>query len=214
MNAGYDAPVQTPPYRILTERLCIRCWAPTDAPLLQDAVETSLAHLQPWMPWAHDEPRPCAARVELLRGFRGAFDLDRDYVYGLLDRDEREVVGGSGLHTRVGEGALEIGYWIRASRVGKGLATEATAALARVAFAVCGVDRVEIHVDPANEASLWIPRRLGFAEEATLRRRLPPGRAGAPRDAVVFTLFAGEAAGTQVATAPLEAYDAAGARVL
>jgi RimJ/RimL family protein N-acetyltransferase len=207
--------VHAPPYRILTERLCIRCWHPADAPLLADAVETSLEHLRPWMPWAHDEPLPPEARIELLRGFRGSFDLDRDYVYGLFDRDELEVVGGSGLHTRVGEGALEIGYWIRAGRAGQGLATEATAALARVALAVCGVDRVEIRVDPANEVSLRIPRRLGFVEEATLRRRLPPSTGdGARRDAVVFSLFADAAGKTPVATAALEAYDAAGTRVL
>jgi hypothetical protein len=97
-------------------------------------------------------------------------------------------------------GALEIGYWIRASAVGRGYAREATAALARVAIRVCGVDRVEIRVDPANEASLGIPRALGFAEEATLRRRLPAGEGEAPRDAVVFAVFADELDRTPVGT--------------
>lgn len=207
--------MRPPPYRIVTERLCIRCWEPTDAPRLKEAVDSSLDHLRPWLPWAHDEPQPPEAKIELLRRFRGGFDLGQDFVYGLLDRAESEVVGGSGLHTRVGEDALEIGYWIRASRVGERLATEAAAALSRVAFAVCGVDRVAIVVDPANEASLRIPRRLGFTEEATLRRRLPPGPGTeARRDAVVFSLFAGELAGTPVAGVGLEAYDAAGGRLL
>lgn len=167
------------------------------------------------MPWAHDEPQPLAAKVELLRGFRGRFDLGEDFVYALLDREEAEAAGGAGLHTRVGEGALEIGYWVRASRVGRGLATEATAALARVAFEIAGVDRVEIRVDPANEASLRVPRRLGFREEAVLRRRLPARPGGPPeRDAVLFALFADEVSSTPVASAALEAYDALGSRVL
>lgn len=167
------------------------------------------------MPWAHEEPQPLAAKAELLRGFRGRFDLDEDFVYGLLDRAETEVAGGAGLHTRVGEGALEIGYWIRASRVGEGLATEAAAALARVAFEVAGAQRVEIRVDPANEASLRVPRRLGFREEAVLRRRLPSRLGGPPeRDAVLFVLFADEVGETPVAAAPLEAYDELGVRVL
>ena len=119
-------------------------------------------------------------------------------------------VGGSGLHTRAGEGALEIGYWIRASAVGRGYAREATAALARVAIRVCAVDRVEIRVDPANEASLRIPRALGFAEEATLRRRLPAAAGEEPRDAVVFAVFADELDRTPVAQARLEAFDALG----
>jgi len=199
-----------PPYAIRTSRLTIRCWEPRDAPLLKDALDTSLDHLRPWMPWAADEPQPLERKVDLLQVFRGNFDLGEDFVYGVFTRDEAEVVGGSGLHTRVGPGALEIGYWIRASRIGSGLAQEATAALTLVAFRVCSVDRVEIHVDPANERSLRVPRALGFAEEATLRRRLPAGEGEVPRDAVVFELFADELEGSPVARAEIEAFDALG----
>jgi RimJ/RimL family protein N-acetyltransferase len=188
----------------------LRCWEPRDAPLLADAIDSSLDHLRPWMPWAHDEPRPLDERIGLLRGFRGRFDLGEDFVYGVFSRDGGEALGGSGLHTRAGDGALEIGYWIRASAVGRGYARETTAALATVAFRVCGIDRVEIRVDPANEASLRIPRALGFSEEATLRRRLPAGEGKPPRDAVVFALFADEVEGTPVSGAELEAFDALG----
>ena len=162
------------------------------------------------MPWAAEEPQPIEQKAELLRTFRGRFDLGEDFVYGVFTRDEREVVGGSGLHTRVGPGALEIGYWLRASRVGNGFVREAAAALTLVAFRVCGVDRVEIHVDPSNERSLRIPRALGFEEEAILRRRLPAGEGEAPRDSVVFALFADGLAGSPVADADLEAYDVLG----
>ena len=198
-----------PPYAIRTERLTIRCWDPRDAPRLKDALDTSLDHLRPWMPWAADEPKPVEEKAELLRAFRGRFDLGEDFVYGIFARDEREVIGGSGLHTRIGPDALEIGYWIRASHVGHGYAREATAALTKVAFRVCGIERVEIRVDPANEASLRVPRALGFTEEATLRRRLPAAE-GQPRDAVVFTLFADELDGSPVAVAAIEAYDVLG----
>jgi RimJ/RimL family protein N-acetyltransferase len=205
---------RTPPYRIETERLVVRCWDPHDAPLLKDALDTSLDHLRPRMPWAHDEPQPLAAKVELLRRFRGLFDLRQDFVYGILAADEREVVGGTGLHTRVGEDAFEIGYWIRASRVGEGLATETVAALTCVAFTVCGVDRLEIHVDPANEISCRIPRRLGYAEEATLRRRIPPlPPESSLRDVVVFTLLSEEFRASPLASLEVAAYDSAGGRV-
>ena len=73
------------------------------------------------MPWAHDDPQPLEEKVELLRGFRGRFDLGQDFVYGIFSADESEAVGGTGFHTRRGEGIFEIGYWIRASRVGEGL---------------------------------------------------------------------------------------------
>ena len=201
-----------PPYVLRTERLTIRCWEPRDAPLLKEALDTSLDHLRPWMPWAADEPKPVEEKAELLRLFRGRFDLGEDFVYGIFTRDESEVAGGCGLHTRVGGGALEIGYWIRASQTRRGLARETTAALTRVAFSVCGVDRIEIHVDPANVASLAVPRTLGFVEEGTLRRRLPAADGEPPRDMVVFTLLADEVGRTPVAQVGVEAYDALGRR--
>jgi RimJ/RimL family protein N-acetyltransferase len=197
-----------PPYRIATERLLIRCWDPGDARLAKEAVDESRDHLLPWMPWAEEE-KSLEEEVELLRGFRGRFDLGEDFIYGIFDRGEQEVVGGTGLHTRVGEGAYEIGYWIRASRAGEGLATEATAALTRVALELCGADRVELHIQPENAASLRIPEKLGYREEARLRRRLPGGL-----DKIIFTLFADELSGTPSAEAAVEAYDAVGQQLL
>jgi len=58
------------------------------------------------------------------------------------------VLGSTGLHTRVGAGAREIGYWIHQDYINQGLATEATAALTKVAFAIDQVTRIEIHCDP------------------------------------------------------------------
>jgi len=189
----------------------VRCWDPADAPALKEALDSSLDHLRPWMPWAADEPQSLEEKVKLLRRFRGQFDLGRDFVYGIFSTDESEVVGGTGLHTRVGEDAFEIGYWIRESRAGQGLATEATAALTRVAFELCGADRVEIRTDPANERSRAIPRKLGFTKEATLRRRL---RYPEPRDAVIYAMFRDGIAGTPASKAKFEAYDATGARAV
>jgi RimJ/RimL family protein N-acetyltransferase len=178
------------PYRIETERLVIRCYEPREAQLLKEAIDSSLEHLRPWMPWAVNEPQSLAQKTELIEFFRAAFLAGENFTYGIFCRDEAELLGGTGLHPRVGPGGLEIGYWIRASAVRQGLVTESSAALTRVGFEVCEADRVEIRIEPRNQASFGIPRKLGFVEEATLRRRLPPGRDGAPlRDVTIFTLF-------------------------
>jgi len=198
-----------PPYRIVTERLVVRCWDPRDAPLLKEAVDSSLDDLRPWMPWAADEPQTLDEKVELLRQFRGKFDLGHDFTYGIFDRDEAAVVGGTGLHTRVDPAAFEIGYWIRTDRTGRGLCTEATAALTRAAFELTEIERIEIRVDPANAASRAIPRKLGYTEEATLRQRLHYPEV---RDVVLYTLFREDFAASSFAS--VEAYDAAGERVL
>jgi RimJ/RimL family protein N-acetyltransferase len=174
-------------------------------------VDSSLEHLRPWMPWTVNEPQTLAEKVELLRHFRGQFDLDQDYIYAILSRDESKVVGGTGLHRRRGPGALEIGYWIRVDQVGHGLGTEAAAALTRVAFELTDVDRVEIRIDPTNDASRSIPRKLGYVEDGTLRGRLEyPER----RDVVIYSLFREEYAGSPATAVALDAFDAAGRRVL
>ena len=187
----------------------LRCWDPRDAPLLKDAVDSSLEHLREWMPWAHDEPEELAEKVVLLRRFRGNFDLGQDFVFGIFSPDESEVLGGTGLHTRTGEGAFEIGYWVRANRTRHGIATAATAALTRAGIEVGGADRIEIHVDPGNEPSLRIPRRLGFHEEGLLRRRLP-AHEGPRRDAVIFSLLAEDLAASPAAQIRFEAFDCRG----
>jgi len=201
------------PYRIETRRLVIRCWDPQDAPLLKDAVDRSLEHLRPWMPWTPDAPEELDVVVQRLRGFRARFDLDEDYVLGVFPRDESRVVGGSGLHTRAGDAAFEIGYWLAADAVGAGYASELTAALTRAAFELHGVDRVEIRVDPANVRSERVPERLGFRREALLRRRLPTKLGSEPRDAHVWTIFASELAGSPCLDHAYVAYDAAGRRL-
>jgi RimJ/RimL family protein N-acetyltransferase len=115
----------------------------------------------------------------------------------------------------VGGEAFEIGYWVRADRVREGLATELASALTRVAFDVCGVERMEIHADARNTASQAVPRRLGYLEEATLRRRLPPCPPDAPRgDVTIFSLLEEEFRASALAAFPVEAYDGLGDRVL
>ena len=80
------------------------------------------------MPWAKEEPLPVERQVEKLLRFRGHFDLDEDFVYGVFDPVSGAVLGGTGLHPRGGPGGLEIGYWIHVDHVGRGYATELTAA--------------------------------------------------------------------------------------
>ena len=178
------------PPRLETARLVLRSWTEEDAPLLRDAIDTSLEHLRRWMPWAMNEPSSMEETRNRLRRYRSSFDSGDDFVFGIFDAEESEVLGGSGLHPRIGEGALEIGYWIRASRTGKGLATEAARALTQVGLEAPGIDRVQIMCDPANRASRRIPEKLGYRLiETRVGDRRSPG--GAARDTVVFEMRAG-----------------------
>ena len=70
--------------------------------------------------------------------------------------------GSVGLHDRIGEGGLDIGYWLASAATGRGLITRAAATVTDLALAHPDVDRVEIHCDVANGPSNGVPRRLGY----------------------------------------------------
>ena len=168
-----ETKISNPAYRIETERLVVRCYQPSDAKLLAESVAENVEHLKTFMPWVHNEPEPFEEKEKRILRFRGQFDMQRDYVYGIFNPEETKLLGGTGLHTRLDANELEIGYWMHKDYINKGLTTESTAALTQVAFEIIHVHRVEIHCDPANLASASIPRKLGFTHEGTLRQKTP-----------------------------------------
>jgi RimJ/RimL family protein N-acetyltransferase len=206
-------PGSPPAYRVATDRLVIRCWNPDDAPALQAAIDENIDHLRPFLPWAAREPQALDAKVALLRHFRADFDRDEDFVYGIFDAAEREVVGGTGLHPRVGEGGLEIGYWIRAARTRQGYATEAAGALTRVGFELHALRWVEIRCATTNTRSAAVPRRLGYTLQRTLPDRAVLGD-GTLADQQFWALFAADYPSSAAARTGVKAFDAVGRRVI
>jgi RimJ/RimL family protein N-acetyltransferase len=202
-----------PIYRINTQRTVIRCWNPEDAPIMKASIDENISHLVTFMPWAAQEPQDLDEKIKLLRTFRGRFDLDQDFIYGIFNPGETQVIGGTGLHPRAGANAREIGYWIHHDYINQGLATEVSAALTRVAFELLEIQRVEIHCAVENSASAAVPRKLGYTQEAILRQRmlLPDNRY---HDEMVWTLLRDEYPSTPSAQAALEAFDAMGRLVL
>jgi RimJ/RimL family protein N-acetyltransferase len=143
------------------------------------------------MSWAMSEPSTLAVIDARLVRMRDDFHEGREWVYGILDSTEREVLGGVGLHPRSQPDALDIGYWLRVDATGRGYATEAASAITRVAFEGLGVPRLEIRCDPRNVRSAAVPRRLGYRHTRTLEKdsTTPDGR---PRDTMVWELTADE----------------------
>lgn len=201
-----------PAYRIETKRLLVRCYNPSDAALLAQAVTANIEHLRPWMPWVSAEPEPIEEKVQRLKRFRGLFDLGQDFIYGIFNPEETRLLGGTGLHTRLGENQLEIGYWIHKDFVNQGLVTECTAALIKVAFELMHVHRIEIHCDPANLASAAIPRKLGFTHEGTLRAKTP--FLDSWSDSMVWGLLESEYWDSPSAKTEIKVFDADGQQVL
>lgn len=200
-------------YRIETRRLIIRCYQPKDAKPLKKAVDQSIDHLMPWMPWAKHEPETLQKKIAQIRKWRGQFDLGEDYTFGIFDKEERTLVGSTGLHTRLGKGAREIGYWIHVDYLRSGYATEAVTALTKVGFEIERLDRIEIHCSPDNTRSLAIPEKLGYLYEGT-RENVEIDAYGNTGKAMIWTLFKEEYEESPSKSAKIKAFTIAGEPIL
>src|SRR4029077_10210498 len=138
----------------------IRPWMASDALALGVAIAESVDHLRPWMSWIGMEPRSLAERQSMIARWETERRSGGDMMLGMFIG--RVVVGGCGLHRRLGPEGLEIGYWVHAAHVRRGYAARAATMLTSVAFSFPEIDVVEIHCDRANQASRGVPRRLGF----------------------------------------------------
>lgn len=201
------------PYRLETERLVLRCFEPRDAETLLRATLASEDHLRPWMPWAAEPARQLDGMLPVLRRFRADYDRDTGFVLAALSRANGEFLGSCGLHPRCGAGGLEIGYWVHVDHTRRGYATEMASALTRAGFELFRVDRMEIHCDPANEASRRVPEKLGYQLEGTLKRRIP-WPVGPAHDKEVWTLLAEQHVTQRAATTTLAAFDFLDRRIL
>jgi ribosomal-protein-serine acetyltransferase len=112
------------------------------------------------MSWIATEPRSLAERESMIAQWEEQRRREGDMVFGMFIG--AAVVGGCGLHRRLGADGLEIGYWVHAAHVRKGYAARATTTLTSVAFSFPEIELVEIHCDRSNCASQGVPRKLGF----------------------------------------------------
>jgi ribosomal-protein-serine acetyltransferase len=174
-----------------TERLLISAPRAGDAPPIHAAIQESLAHLQPWMPWASADET-----VEDLESFLrqkiAHFLLREDLPLMLWRKSDGLYVGGSGLHRMDWSiPRFEIGYWVRASLQGKGYITEAVTGITQFAFEVLSAQRLEIRCDSRNTRSAAVAQRAGYILEGTLRHdtRDPFGNL---RNTQIFSKLRGE----------------------
>lgn len=140
--------------------LVLRRWRSRDAKALSRAVAESAEHLRPWMAWIAEEPVPLGRLRARFAEWERDWSRGGDVFLGVFLAGQ--VAGGCGLHRRIGEDGLEIGYWIHVAFVRRGLATRAAKLLTDAAFTVPGITHVEIHHDKANRPSGGVPRKLGF----------------------------------------------------
>lgn len=149
-------------FEIVTPRLILRIPRMEDAREVNDAVNENWHELQKWMSWTEDGQNALSATEHYIGQIvpdlieKGSLPL-----HGFC-RETRKYVISTGLHLE-GEN-LATGYLVALPFQGSGLATEATNAVLRYAFAVHGAPAVHIQYYEGNEPSRRIIEKLGFTK--------------------------------------------------
>ncbi len=161
------------PERLETPRLLLLAPRPGLGPILNRAVLEAQEHLKPWMPWAHETPSVEQSEA-IARRMQTQFLQRQHLAYYVHEREPDgtagRLIGGAGLHSLEWKvRRYEIGYWLGPAHTGRGLASEAVVALARMAFEQLRARRLEIRTDSRNTASRAVAERCGFSLEGLLR---------------------------------------------
>ena len=151
---------------LATERLRLRAPLPRDAAallgILGDPEVTRYHNMPTFTTLAEAE-----AAIERLHRRHAARDTIR-WAIELVEHGE--MIGTAGLlRFDFEQGRAEVGYEIARRAWGRGLATEAVAAVVGYGFSVLGLHRIEAGVLPGNGASVRVLEKLGFLEEGTRR---------------------------------------------
>jgi RimJ/RimL family protein N-acetyltransferase len=105
-----------------------------------------------------------------LRRYERAWEDGTAAGFAVRDASTGEAIGFAGfVELQLDHEEGEIGYVIAPGARGRGGARRAVELLTRWGFESLGLQRIELRIDPANEPSGRIARRLGYGHEGTLR---------------------------------------------
>ncbi|TAE43658.1 MAG: N-acetyltransferase, partial [Bacteroidetes bacterium] len=147
--------------------LSVELIAPSHAEPLQALVASQRAFLRPWLPWV-DHMQHTDQFLGFIRGALDRYEAGTELPCMILY--EGMLAGRVGLYQiDKANRSASVGYWLGESFQGKGLVTQATAALIRYGFRELGLNRIEIRCATGNHRSQAVPERLGFVREGILR---------------------------------------------
>jgi ribosomal-protein-alanine N-acetyltransferase len=187
---GHTVLVRLPPGRPLRlpriedPPLLLRAFADEDVPLIQDVSADPLIPLITTVP---TKPGAAAARAFIARQHDRA-TRGEGYSFAIADLAGGAAVGQIGLWLHdLPQGRASIGYWVAGRHRGRGIARHALRMISRWGLGLPGVHRLELYVEPRNEASWRAAERAGYQREGLLRSWQAVG--GERRDMYMYSLL-------------------------
>jgi [ribosomal protein S5]-alanine N-acetyltransferase len=120
--------------------------------------------------WLSFDSRSRSEATGLLEGIveRSTQDPRTEYYLAIVQPPDDEVLGLCRLALE-GVQAATLGFAIQADRWGQGLATDAAATMIDFGFRALDLHRITATIEPTNQASLAIAKKLGMSYEGRLR---------------------------------------------
>lgn len=167
----------------------IRPYEVADAGALHEAARESIVELFPWLTWCHPDYSMAEAEA-WARSRPELFRAGVEYDFVVADEGGR-FLGGCALNQiHRGHRFANLGYWVRSSAMGRGVAPAAVRQLAAFAFTTTDLVRLEILCAVGNARSRRVAEKSGAILEGTLRDRL--FLHDRPHDAVLYSIVASD----------------------
>jgi len=161
-----------PPSFIKDNRILIRRYETGDADNLFEAARESINEVYPFLPWCHPDYTRKESE-EWINATVKRWNKGAAYNFCIYDLSEPTFLGGCGLELPGSENLrANLGYWVRTTATGKGIATRATRLLAEYGFKHLQLVRIEILMALHNSASRKVAEKAGATFEGILRNRL------------------------------------------
>lgn len=166
--------------------VAVRLYEPEDAEDLVAAVIESAAEVGRWLEWCH-AGYSLADASDWIRAQQVLASRRLGYAFAIHDGQGR-YLGGCGVNqfNQVNRFA-NLGYWVRTSAMGRGVAAEAARLVAERVFEDTDLLRLEIVCAVGNVRSQRVAEKVGAVREGVLRHRLITP--GGPSDAVMYSLL-------------------------
>jgi ribosomal-protein-serine acetyltransferase len=174
---------------LLAGTLLIRPFSAADIDAVYEAARESIKEISPWLPWCHAEYSKEETRAFIMSRDE-AWRNEEELTFGVFDLETGAFLGCVGLNqiNRMHQMA-NLGYWVRTSRAGRGVASTAARRVARFGLEELGLQRIEIVAAVENRASRRAAEKAGARREAVfLRKRLL--MRDHSQDAVLYSLVA------------------------
>ena len=171
---------------LFADGMILRPFTRRDVPTFVEAVRESHTTVARWMNWWRSDYSRDDAKTWIAQAGKNLQE-ETCYELGIFTADGKIFLGSAGLNLFNREhNFCNLGYWVRESRQGQGIATRAARTLAGFGFRELKLARIEIVVAQDNLPSQRVAQKIGATFEGVARNRLTV--AGRSHAAAVYSL--------------------------